>query len=113
MFSSYGSVDDDKRQAETNALLEDSIAVTEESHQIGNATYLQLQGQRAQIEAANERAGETRTITQRARQVMKNIEFKVFKEKLTLWLIILFLLGVDGGLAYLLAKNDGSFTGKK
>mmetsp|Transcript_28304 Transcript_28304/g.91279 ORF Transcript_28304/g.91279 Transcript_28304/m.91279 type:complete len:111 (+) Transcript_28304:104-436(+) len=110
MFRNYGATDAPEEEKKT--LLEDSIAVTEEANQVGGATLEQLQIQRGQIEGAGSTASDTRSITQRAKQVMGDIQFKIFKEKVVLSFVILALLGVDAGLAYLLVKNGGSFTGK-
>lgn len=50
-------------------------------------------------------AEDTRSIAQRARDVMRNMEFNIMKEQIVLAIIILVLLGIDG--AY---QNDSRST---
>ncbi|KAJ8602216.1 hypothetical protein CTAYLR_003649 [Chrysophaeum taylorii] len=107
----YGSMD--PKSSESNRLLDDSLMVTDESGRIGEETLSKLQAQRETLEAASAQAVSTQSTTQQARTVMRNIEFKVFKEKAVLTLIIVVLLAIDGGLAYLLVQNKGSFFGKR
>mmetsp|Transcript_6600 Transcript_6600/g.27724 ORF Transcript_6600/g.27724 Transcript_6600/m.27724 type:complete len:104 (+) Transcript_6600:104-415(+) len=95
-MKNYGSILEEKKTSESAALLDDSITVTDASGQIGEATLSQLQEQRSTLEAASQHAVGARGLTQQARQEMRNIEFRVVKEKLVLGFVILLLLGVDG-----------------
>mmetsp|Transcript_11124 Transcript_11124/g.33185 ORF Transcript_11124/g.33185 Transcript_11124/m.33185 type:complete len:111 (+) Transcript_11124:666-998(+) len=95
------------RDDKTEALLGDSLRTNEETEDIGNATLEQLRRQREQLESASGTARDTRNITRDARQTLKAIAWKVFREKLTLILVITCLLGIDFALAYRLVTHKG------
>ena len=107
MSASYGSM------GEGEALLDDSIGTNAQTEAMGAATLGRLQGQREQLAGAADTAADTRRVTSDARSRLREVAFKVVKEKIFLVLVILFMLGLDGGLAYLLVKNGGSFTSKR
>ncbi|KAJ8605617.1 hypothetical protein CTAYLR_000086 [Chrysophaeum taylorii] len=91
----------------SEALLTDSLRVNEETEEVGGAALAQLRRQREQLEGAQQQAQQTQQVTREARQTLKAIAWKILKEKLTLVLIILFLLVIDCALAYRLASNKG------
>ena len=107
MSASYGSM------GEGEALLDDSIGTNAATEAVGAATLDRLRGQQEQIRGAVDTAADTRRVTHDARGRLREVAFKVVKEKIFLGLVILFMLGVDGGLAYLLVKNGGSFTSSR
>ncbi|KAH8061538.1 hypothetical protein JL722_4168 [Aureococcus anophagefferens] len=58
-------------------------------------------------------AQDTQRVTADAKGTLRDLAFKIVKEKVFLVLVIVFMLGVDGGLAYLLVQNNGKFTSKR
>mmetsp|Transcript_4923 Transcript_4923/g.15613 ORF Transcript_4923/g.15613 Transcript_4923/m.15613 type:complete len:106 (+) Transcript_4923:593-910(+) len=96
------------RDDRTEALLGDSLRTNEETEEIGNATLDRLRQQREQLEASAETAADTRRVTRDARRTLKAIAWKVFREKLTLILVITCLLAIDFALAYRLVTHHGS-----
>lgn len=91
----------------SEALLNDSLRVNDETEEIGGAALAQLQRQREQLEGARQQAQDTQQVTREAHQTLKAIAWKILREKLTLILIILCLLVIDGALAYRLATHKG------
>ncbi|KAJ1450577.1 hypothetical protein M885DRAFT_621534 [Pelagophyceae sp. CCMP2097] len=104
-MASYGSME----SAESTALLQDSIDVNDESCEIGEAALGRMQEQRGQLLKATHTADDTRRITRDARGTMREMAWRIITEKAVLISCIVMLLGIDGGLAYLLIKNGGSF----
>lgn len=91
----------------SEALLNDSLRVNEETEEIGGAALAQLQRQREQLQGARQQAQDTQQVTREAHQTLKAIAWKILREKLTLILVILCLLVIDGALAYRLATHKG------
>jgi len=97
----------------SDELLEDALRTTAETEQIGTQTLGQLRRQGEQLSAAQTHVQATDETVHEARDVLKEINRKICREKLWLWLIILMLLAIDGLLAYRLATNDGQLSSKK
>mmetsp|Transcript_26553 Transcript_26553/g.79624 ORF Transcript_26553/g.79624 Transcript_26553/m.79624 type:complete len:109 (+) Transcript_26553:233-559(+) len=108
-MSGYGSMEP---ATETDRLLDDSLAQSAKTEELGAATLDRMRAQREGLESAAGRAGDTRRVTAEAKGTIRDIALNVLKEKVVLAFIILFLIGVDGGLAYLLVQNGGSFMKK-
>mmetsp|Transcript_1160 Transcript_1160/g.4564 ORF Transcript_1160/g.4564 Transcript_1160/m.4564 type:complete len:111 (+) Transcript_1160:253-585(+) len=95
------------RDDRSEALLDESLRVNQETEEIGEGTLGQLRRQREQLERAQGQAQDTHAITRDARVTLQAISWKILKEKLTLVMVILCLLGIDIALAYRLASHKG------
>lgn len=95
------------REDKTDALLGDSLRVNDETEEIGEATLSQLRAQREQLQTASSQARDTHQVTRDARATLKHIAWKVFREKLTLVLVIVCMLVIDCALAYRLITHKG------
>ena len=95
------------KEDKTDALLGESLRTNEETEEIGEATLTQLRAQREQLESASGQARETQRVTRDARSTLKHIAWKVFREKLTLVLVIVCMLVIDCALAYRLLTHSG------
>lgn len=95
------------REDKTDALLGDSLRVNDETEEIGEATLSQLRAQREQLQTASNQARDTHQVTRDARATLKHIAWKVFREKLTLVLVIVCMLVIDCALAYRLITHKG------
>lgn len=98
---------------EGESLLMNSIETNAETEAVGTATLGRLHTQREQLRGATATATDTRRVASDANVQLRDLAFKVVKEKVFLVLVILFMLCVDGGLAYLLIKNGGSLSSSK
>jgi len=74
---------------------------------------LRRAGRRAASTRRDPQAQDTQRVTADAKGTLRDLAFKIVKEKVFLVLVIVFMLGVDGGLAYLLVQNNGKFTSKR
>mmetsp|Transcript_19581 Transcript_19581/g.25344 ORF Transcript_19581/g.25344 Transcript_19581/m.25344 type:complete len:120 (+) Transcript_19581:59-418(+) len=91
-------------------MLDDALRTNEETAEIGNTTLSQIQRQGEQLQGTQRTVQATDNTVREARIVLKGMSWRIFKEKLWLWLIILFLLAIDTALAYRLATNKGSIS---
>ncbi|KAG7345193.1 hypothetical protein IV203_032745 [Nitzschia inconspicua] len=72
----------------SDELLRESLSLTVESEQIGNATIDQMTRQREQIEGANAIALRTRQIAEQASAVLTDMGRRAFRNKLFLYIMI-------------------------
>ncbi|KAJ8608251.1 hypothetical protein CTAYLR_009487 [Chrysophaeum taylorii] len=93
--------------ATTEEVLESATKTVAETERVAAATLGQLQDQGSQLERAETRIGETEETVREAKSVLRLMAYRIFKEKLRLWLVVLFLFSVDVLLAYRLATNKG------
>mmetsp|Transcript_671 Transcript_671/g.1813 ORF Transcript_671/g.1813 Transcript_671/m.1813 type:complete len:110 (-) Transcript_671:163-492(-) len=107
MAETFSALHIGTRDDRSEALLSDSLRVNQETEEIGGAALAQMQRQREQLAGAQELAQDTHQVTRQAKQTLKAIAWKILREKLTLVLVILCLLVIDGALAYRLASHKG------
>mmetsp|Transcript_38051 Transcript_38051/g.122162 ORF Transcript_38051/g.122162 Transcript_38051/m.122162 type:complete len:110 (+) Transcript_38051:173-502(+) len=107
MAETFSSLHIGTKDDRSQALLDESLRVNQETAEIGEATFGQLRRQREQLEGAQQQAVDTQQVTREARMTLKAIAWKIFREKLTLIVIIVLLLVIDAALAYRLASHDG------
>lgn len=112
-MSSYGAMGDSKPMGEAERLLDNSMQTNEATEEMGHATLDRMREQREQLASAAATAQDTQRVTADAKGTLRDLAFKIVKEKVFLVLVIVFMLGVDGGLAYLLVQNNGKFTSKR
>ena len=112
-MSGYGSMSEGRPVGEAEQLLDNSMRTNENTEEMGHATLERMREQREQLSGAVATARDTQRVTSDAKGTLRDLAFKVVKEKIFLVFVILFMLGVDGGLAYLLIQNGGSFTKKR
>ncbi|KAG7369902.1 hypothetical protein IV203_027648 [Nitzschia inconspicua] len=72
----------------SDELLRESLSLTVESEQIGNATIDQMTRQREQMEGANANALRTRQIAEQASAVLTDMGRRAFRNKLFLYIMI-------------------------
>mmetsp|Transcript_2834 Transcript_2834/g.4522 ORF Transcript_2834/g.4522 Transcript_2834/m.4522 type:complete len:209 (+) Transcript_2834:45-671(+) len=73
-------------------MLRESLALTMETEQIGNATIGQMTRQREQLEGANANALRTRQIAEQAASVLSDMGRKAFRNKAFLYFMIAILI---------------------
>lgn len=88
-------------------LLVDSMEMTNETEEIGESLLQQLRIQGEQLQSAANTTINMRNITRSSKQFLNKIGWRICKEKLILFFVILLLAVIDVLLFYRLVTNHG------
>lgn len=94
-------------QTTTEELLTEALRRNAETEAAAQQTRDRLGHQGEQLSGAQTRLEGTQMRVVEARGVLLTMRWRIFKEKLWLWLLVLALCAVDAALAYRLFTNDG------
>ncbi|CAN0398771.1 unnamed protein product [Ectocarpus sp. 8 AP-2014] len=87
----YGSTTTTPSSAQSRRLLDDSLAVQNETSNMADDVMARLFGQRETLESAQQRLGDMRGMTDEARVHLKEMEQKALRQKICLYLTIALL----------------------
>lgn len=94
---------------ETTSLLIDSVQLSRQSEELGIQTMRTMQFQRERLTETHSQLYDTKDVMTSAKQSIREIENKAFRQKLWLWVIIFVLFCANVSIIVVLIRNGGKF----
>ena len=102
-------VGNQQQAQETTSLLIDSVQTARQTEELGIHTMRNMQFQRERLTETRTNLYDTKDVMTNAKQSIREIENKAFRQKLWLWVIIFVLFCANVSVIIVLVRNGGKF----
>ena len=94
-------------------MLAESVSLSHQNEEIGISVGQKMRSQREFLDSTESTLGSMRQLSKSAADAIKEIEYKAYRRKLWLWLVIAALFIVNVYVISVMWKNDGRIVSRR